>query len=106
LEKAGGFVYYVAIAGITGTKSAATDTIEAAFKRIREETNLPAVTGFGIRTPEQAAEVAKISDGVVVGSAVVSIIEQACAEQTPDADKLATAVGDYCRSLSDAMKRT
>ena len=106
LEKAGGFVYYVAIAGITGTKSAATDTIEAAFKRIREETDLPAVTGFGIRTPEQAAEVAKISDGVVVGSAVVSIIEQACADQTPDADTLAAAVGDYCRSLSEAMKRS
>lgn len=105
LEKAGGFVYYVAIAGITGTKSAATDTIRTAFKRIKEETSLPTVTGFGIRTAEQAAEVAHISDGVVVGSAVVSIIEQACEEKTPDAEDLAQAVGRYCRSLSDAMKR-
>ena len=105
LEKAGGFVYYVAIAGITGTKSAATDTIRTAFTRIKEETSLPTVTGFGIRTAEQAAEVAQICDGVVVGSAVVSIIEQACEEKTPDTEELAIATGRYCRSLSDAMKR-
>ena len=86
--KAGGFIYYVAIAGITGTKSAAKDTINAAFTRIREETSLPAVTGFGIRTAEQAAEIAHISDGVVVGSAMVSIIEQACAEESLDTEKL------------------
>ena len=98
--------YYVAIAGITGTKSAAKDTINAAFTRIREETSLPAVTGFGIRTAEQAAEIAHISDGVVVGSAMVSIIEQACAEESLDIEKLANSVGTYCRSLSEAMRRS
>ena len=106
LKKAGGFVYYVAIAGITGTKSAAKETINAAFTRIREETSLPAVTGFGIRTAEQAAEIAHISDGVVVGSAMVSIIEQACAEASLDTEKLLNSVGTYCRSLSEAMKRS
>ena len=65
VKKAGGFVYYVAIAGITGTKSAATDSIKSAFARLRE-TNLPAVAGFGIRSADQAAEVAAIADGVVV----------------------------------------
>ena len=106
LKKAGGFVYYVAIAGITGTKSAATNTINAAFRRIREETSLPAVTGFGIKTAKQAAEIANISDGVVVGSAIVSIIEQACAENNLDTEKLVNSIGTYCKSLSDAMKRS
>jgi len=106
LEKAGGFIYYVAIAGITGTKSAAKETINAAFTRIREESSLPAVTGFGIRTAKQAAEIAHISDGVVVGSAMVSIIEQACAEESLDTEKLVDSVGTYCRSLSEAMKRS
>ena len=106
LEKAGGFIYYVAIAGITGTKSAAKETINAAFTRIREERSRPAVTGFGIRTAEQAAEIAHISDGVVVGSAMVSIIEQACAEESLDTEKLVDSVGTYCRSLSEAMKRS
>jgi tryptophan synthase alpha chain len=106
LEKAGGFVYYVAIAGITGTKSAATGTISAALTRIREETSLPAVTGFGIRTAEQAAEIAQLSDGVVVGSAMVSKIEQAYAEDSLDTEKLLNSVGKYCRSLSRAMKRS
>ena len=106
LEKAGGFVYYVAIAGITGTKSATADTVNYAFSRIREETDLPAVTGFGIRTAEQAAEIAFISDGVVVGSAMVSIIEQACAEDNLDTETLVNSIGTYCRSLSEAMKRS
>ena len=106
LEKAGGFIYYVAIAGITGTKSAATDTINAAFRRIREETSLPTVTGFGIRSAEQAAEIAQISDGVVVGSAVVSIIEQACAEDSLNTENLVSSVGTYCRTLSEAMRRS
>ena len=106
LEKAGGFVYYVAIAGITGTKSAATDTVNAAFTRIREETTLPTVTGFGIKTAQQAAEIAHISDGVVVGSAIVSIIEQACAEDSLDTEKLVNSIGSYCRSLSEALKRS
>ncbi len=56
----GGFVYYVAIAGITGTKSAATDSIKSAFARLRGATDLPAVAGFGIRSADQAAEVAAI----------------------------------------------
>ena len=106
LKNAYGFVYYVSVTGITGTKSAAKETINAAFTRIREESSLPAVTGFGIRTAEQAAEIAHISDGVVVGSAMVSIIEQACAEESLDTEKLVNSVGTYCRSLSEAMKRS
>ena len=74
LGTASGFVYYVAITGITGTRSAAADTISAAYSRISAATDLPIVTGFGIRTPEQAGEAASLSDGAVIGSAVVDII--------------------------------
>ena len=103
IEKAGGFVYYVAIAGITGTKSAATDSIRSAFTRLREETDLPAVAGFGIRSAEQANEVATIADGVVVGSALVQKIEDAVG--SGDDEKLIADVGRFCASLSAAMQR-
>jgi len=103
VKKAGGFVYYVAIAGITGTKSAATDSIRSAFLRLREETDLPAVAGFGIRSAEQAAEVAAISDGVVVGSALVQKIEDAV--ESDKRSELITDVGSFCASLSAAMQR-
>ncbi|MBV8888974.1 MAG: tryptophan synthase subunit alpha [Alphaproteobacteria bacterium] len=71
LEGAGGFVYYVAIAGITGTRSADAASVRAALGRVRRFTELPVAVGFGIRTPEQAAEVAAIADAAVVGSALV-----------------------------------
>lgn len=103
VKKAGGFVYYVAIAGITGTKSAATDSIKSAFARLREETDLPAVAGFGIRSAEQAAEVAAIADGVVVGSALVQKIEDAV--NSGNKHDLAGDVGSFCASLSAAMQR-
>ncbi|MBF0095679.1 MAG: tryptophan synthase subunit alpha [Alphaproteobacteria bacterium] len=76
LEKASGFVYHVSIAGITGAASASRDAIERAVRRLRRHTNLPIAVGFGIKTPEQAAEVAWIADAAVVGSAVVSLIRE------------------------------
>ena len=80
LASASGFVYYVSVTGITGMASAAADSISLAYQRIRKQTGLPIVTGFGIRTPEQAAEFARLSDGAVVGSAVVDIIANGVAE--------------------------
>ncbi|MBF0354758.1 MAG: tryptophan synthase subunit alpha [Alphaproteobacteria bacterium] len=71
LTKASGFVYYVSITGITGTVSASEEAIEQAVRRIRSFTPLPVAVGFGIRTPEQAAAVARHADAAVVGSAVV-----------------------------------
>ena len=75
LKNTSGFVYYVAVAGITGTKSADTSTIHAAVNRLKRHTNLPVAVGFGIKTPAQVAEVGKIADAAVVGSALVDIIE-------------------------------
>ena len=68
---AGGFLYYVAIAGITGTRSADAGSVRDAVARLRHFTRLPIAVGFGIRTPAQAAEVAKAADAAVVGSAIV-----------------------------------
>jgi tryptophan synthase alpha chain len=71
IEHAGGFIYYVAIAGITGTRSAAAADVAAAVARLRRFTDLPVAVGFGIRTPEQAAAVARAADAAVVGTALV-----------------------------------
>lgn len=74
LRGAGGFLYYVSVAGITGKQQARQASIEAAVTRLKAATSLPVAVGFGIRTPEQAAQVARVADGVVVGSAIVEII--------------------------------
>ncbi|NJC33582.1 tryptophan synthase alpha chain [Sphingomonas jejuensis] len=71
---ASGFVYAVAVAGITGTQQATAEAIGAAATRIRAATDLPVAVGFGIRTPDDAARVARVADGVVVGSAIVDIV--------------------------------
>ena len=74
VERASGFVYYVSITGITGTRSADIADIGHAIKRLRRHTDLPIGVGFGIKTPEQAAEVASVADAAVVGSAFVDIV--------------------------------
>ena len=104
LGSASGFVYYVAITGITGTRSAAADSISAAYKRISAATDLPVVTGFGIRTPEQAGEAASLSDGAIVGSAVVEIIAGNLGDDgkgTPEiVSKIAAFVGDLAMGVA------
>lgn len=75
LANTSGFVYYVAVAGITGTKSGDINSIDAAVKRLKNHTDLPVAVGFGIKTPTQVAEVGNIADAAVVGSALVDIIE-------------------------------
>ncbi len=74
LGNASGFVYYVSIAGITGTASASNAAIEQAMTRLRRHTALPIAVGFGIKTPAQAAEVGGLADAAVVGSAIVNRI--------------------------------
>ena len=71
VEQASGFIYYVAVAGITGTRSADSSEVATAVARLRRFTDLPIVVGFGIRTPEQAAAVARAADAAVVGTALV-----------------------------------
>jgi len=71
-----GFIYYVSVAGVTGARSAVADTLAARVTSVRDELNLPLVVGFGISDPSQAAQVAKVADGVVVGSALVKYFER------------------------------
>lgn len=71
LRKASGFIYYVSIAGITGTTSAISQTIARAVLNLRNWTELPIAVGFGFNTPEQIAAIVKVADAVVVGSAVI-----------------------------------
>jgi tryptophan synthase alpha chain len=97
LSNATGFLYYVSVAGITGLQQAAQASIEEAVARLKAGTDLPVAVGFGVRTPEQAAAIAKVADGVVVGSAIVELV----AEHGTNA---AGPVRDYVASLSAAIK--
>jgi len=97
LDRASGFLYYVSVAGITGKQQAAVESIEAALSRIKASTDLPVAVGFGVRTPEQASAIARVADGVVVGSAIVEII----GKHGSDA---AGPVRDYVASLAKAVR--
>lgn len=76
LAGASGFVYYVSVAGITGKQQAAQASIDAAVARLKAATPLPIAVGFGVRTPDQAAAIARVADGVVVGSALVELVAE------------------------------
>lgn len=96
LEGSSGFLYYVSVAGITGLQQAAQASIEDAVARLKAATDIPVAVGFGVRTPEQAAAIAKVADGVVVGSAIIDIVADKGAEAAAD-------VRDFVRSLRNAM---
>lgn len=94
LAHARGFVYYVSISGITGTRSAAMDDVVDAVERIRSHTGLPIAVGFGIKTAEQAAAMARTADAAVVGSALVAeVAEHLEASGAPTADLVDGVVG-------------
>lgn len=95
-----GFVYYVSVTGVTGGKAARAADIAPAVARVREASGLPVAVGFGIRTPAQARDVADIADAVVVGSALVEIVE---AETAAGRDP-AVAVADAVSALSNAVR--
>ena len=107
LAEASGFVYYVSVLGITGTKSAAGDSISAAYQRIRSQTDLPIVAGFGIRTPAQAAEAAALTDGAVVGSAVVDIIATNLTDTPQNGinDDIVQKVATFVGKLASAIRK-
>ncbi|OGQ48321.1 MAG: tryptophan synthase subunit alpha [Deltaproteobacteria bacterium RIFCSPLOWO2_02_44_9] len=74
-EMASGFIYYVSVAGITGARKELSDTIQKYVKKVRQFTPLPVGVGFGISTPQQVMEVSRYADAVIVGSAIVKVIE-------------------------------
>lgn len=71
-----GFVYYVTVTGVTGARTSVSGTLAQELSRVKEVITLPVMAGFGISTPEQAAEVGSLADGVVVGSAIVKLFER------------------------------
>jgi tryptophan synthase alpha chain len=104
LANTSGFVYYVAVAGITGTKSADTSTIHAAVTRLKRHTDLPVAVGFGIKTPEQAQEVAEVADATVVGSAIVQTISDNLTADGKAEPALVQKVLDFTRQLSSGVR--
>ena len=107
LAEASGFVYYVSVLGITGTKSAAGNTISDAYQLIRAKTKLPIVAGFGIRSPAQAAEAASLTDGAVVGSAIVDIIANNLTDTPRDNnnDDIVQKVATFAGELAAAIRK-
>lgn len=99
-----GFVYYVAITGITGTRSASTALLADAIPRIRRHTNLPIAIGFGVRTPEQAADAARIADGAVVGSALIETLAADLDEEGRARPGTAQKVLDQVKALASAVR--
>lgn len=95
-SEAEGFLYVVSSLGVTGMRSKITTDLESIIKSIRQNTNIPCAIGFGISTPEQAKEMSKISDGVIVGSAIIKILEK-YGKDSP------RYVGEYIRSMKYAV---
>lgn len=94
-----GFLYYISITGITGTAAPKIADIETAVSKLRKITKLPVAVGFGITTPEQAGQIGKTADGVIVGSAVVRLIDEN--RNSPDLIKI---VADFTGALKKELQ--
>ena len=91
-----GFVYYLSVAGITGPRDRLPEDLERNVRELKSLTNLPVCVGFGISQPRHLAQLSGVADGAIVGSALVKIMTD---HHDQGAEKIAAAVGDYCRSL-------
>ena len=97
-KEAEGFIYIVSSLGVTGTRSEIKTDLESIVKTVRQNTNIPCAIGFGISTPEQAGKISEISDGVIVGSAIVKLIEK-YGKNSPE------HIGKYVREMKNALSR-
>ncbi len=104
LTNTSGFVYYVSITGITGAASADSAAVGEAVARIKRHTSLPVAVGFGIRTPEAAAAIARQADGVVVGSALVDALRQSLDAENRATAKTVGAVADLTAALANGVR--
>ncbi|MBQ9010943.1 MAG: tryptophan synthase subunit alpha [Clostridia bacterium] len=96
-KEAEGFLYIVSSLGVTGTRGEITTDLPAMVRLAREATDIPCALGFGISTPEQAATMASIADGAIVGSAIIKLLEKYGREAPP-------AIGEYVRSMKEAIR--
>ena len=97
-KEAEGFLYCVSSLGVTGVRSEITTDVASMVKTAKEVSDIPCAVGFGISTPEQALEMAKVSDGAITGSAIVRIIAEHGRDCVP-------YVSDYVRSMKEAVSR-
>lgn len=104
LNNSSGFLYYVSITGITGSASPEVNAVHAQVKLIKNATDLPVAIGFGIRTGDQAKALAKGADAVVVGSALVTAIEQSLEGGRRSTSKTVPSVLDLVQSLAGALR--
>ena len=95
-REASGFLYIVSSLGVTGVRSEITTDIGAMVRLVKENTDVPCAVGFGISTPQQAKKMAGLSDGAIVGSAIIKIIAQYGKDAAP-------YVGAYVKSMKDAI---
>ena len=101
-QKAEGFIYYVSVTGVTGVRSAKSSSIDDYVSRAKKITHFPIGVGFGISTPEQAGEVARSADGVVVGSAIVKLIEEFGEDKPEMLQKVGAFVHDLKKGILSA----
>ena len=101
LKHSSGFLYYVTITGITGQKSANVEDLYQSIKEIKKQTNLPIVSGFGIKNEKQVNEFCQISDGAVVGSAIVKIIE----DNLDNKDKAISIISTFVKNLKEETRK-
>ena len=104
LRDSSGFVYYVSITGITGTRSASSASLAAALPRIRAATTLPVAIGFGVRTPAQAADAVRVADAAVVGSALMDTLAHSLDVAGRAAPDTAERVLAQVRALAEGVR--
>lgn len=101
-SRTSGFVYYVSVAGVTGQKEADEAAVAPQVERVRKASNLPVAVGFGIRTPERAAAVARVADAVVVGSALVDVLARALDENQAPVERVLETARRLAAAVRDA----
>ena len=104
LKYSSGFVYFVSVLGITGTKSASEEAVRTHVERIKRHTKLPIAVGFGIKTPDQAAAVARHADAAVVGSAIVDRVKAGLDDKGKPRPDLVPGVFAYIKTLADGVR--
>ena len=102
LKNASGFLYYVTITGITGQKSAKIDQLQKSITKLKKSSNLPVVAGFGIKNTNQVKEICAFSDGVVVGSSIIKIIEE---NLTKDKNTIISNVINFVKNLKKGIDK-
>ena len=104
IKNSSGFLYYVSVLGITGSKTPKIENIKKNIKIIKSLTDIPIAVGFGIKTPSQASSVAKVSDAVVVGSAIIEKIYETYTKNNSDIDFILNETSVFVKSLSNAIR--